>query len=55
MKRKDRTGETETIDLPSGSLLLMAGPTQAHWLHRVPKTRRPVGPRINLTFRRIVG
>lgn len=55
MKRKDGTGGVETIELPSNSLLLMAGPTQAHWLHRVPKTKRPVGPRINLTFRQIVG
>jgi alkylated DNA repair dioxygenase AlkB len=29
----------------------MAGATQHHWLHQVPKTSRPVGARINLTFR----
>ncbi len=40
--------------LEPGSLLLMAGGTQRHWLHQVPKTRRPVGPRINLTFREIL-
>ncbi|MGH6898419.1 MAG: alpha-ketoglutarate-dependent dioxygenase AlkB family protein [Geminicoccaceae bacterium] len=39
------------LDLPSGSCLVMAGATQHHWLHQVPKTARPVGPRINLTFR----
>jgi alkylated DNA repair dioxygenase AlkB len=39
------------LDLPHGSLLVMAGATQHHWLHQVPKTGRPVGPRINLTFR----
>lgn len=39
------------LDLPSGSLLLMAGPTQQHWQHALPKTARPVGPRLNLTFR----
>jgi alkylated DNA repair dioxygenase AlkB len=39
------------LDLPSGSCLVMAGATQHHWLHQVPKTSRPVGPRINLTFR----
>lgn len=55
LKRKDRTGGIETVELPSGSLLLMTGPTQAHWLHRVPKTKKPVGARINLTFRQIVG
>ncbi len=41
------------LDLAAGSLLLMAGETQQHWLHQVPKTLRPVGPRINLTFRKI--
>ncbi|WP_303309521.1 alpha-ketoglutarate-dependent dioxygenase AlkB [Hymenobacter sp. BT730] len=41
------------LDLSTGSLLVMRGPTQQHWLHAVPKTARPVGPRINLTFRTI--
>ncbi len=43
------------IDIPlgHGSLLLMCGTTQHCWEHQVPKTARPVGPRINLTFRRI--
>lgn len=41
------------LDLPSGSLLVMRGTTQQHWLHAVPKTARPVRPRINLTFRTI--
>ena len=39
------------IDLPPGRLLLMRGPTQQHWQHALPKTARPVGPRLNLTFR----
>ena len=39
------------IDLPPGSLLLMRGPTQQRWQHALPKTARPVGPRLNLTFR----
>jgi len=42
------------IPLKSGSLLIMEGETQTHWLHQVAKTARPVGPRINLTFRRII-
>ena len=50
MKHRGRD-ERITLDLPSGSCLVMAGPTQHHWLHQVPKTGRPVGPRINLTFR----
>jgi alkylated DNA repair dioxygenase AlkB len=46
-RRKERLG----LDLPHGSCLIMAGATQHHWLHQLPKTARPVGPRINLTFR----
>lgn len=41
------------IDLPSGSVLRMAGATQRLYRHEVPKTARPVAPRINLTFRTI--
>ena len=41
------------VDLTHGSLLVMSGPTQHHWLHQVAKTTRIVGERINLTFRYI--
>jgi len=41
------------LDLPHGSCLVMAGATQHHWLHQLPKTRAPVGARINLTFRKM--
>lgn len=44
-----------SITLTHGSLLLMQGPTQHHWLHHIPKTKRPVQPRINLTFRSVKG
>jgi alkylated DNA repair dioxygenase AlkB len=40
--------------LPHGSLLCMGGATQHSWVHALPKTRRPVGERINLTFRLLV-
>ena len=43
------------LDLPGGSLLLMRGLTQRHWQHALPKTARPVGPRLNLTFRWVAG
>lgn len=39
------------LELTSGSFLLMQGTTQQYWQHQVPKTKRPVLPRINLTFR----
>ena len=41
------------LDLPAGSLLRMAGTTQRHYRHDLPKTARPVAARINLTFRTI--
>ncbi|MBF9223748.1 alpha-ketoglutarate-dependent dioxygenase AlkB family protein [Hymenobacter ruricola] len=44
-----------SLDLGSGSLLLMRGPTQRHWQHALPKTTRPLGPRLNLTFRWVAG
>lgn len=46
-----QTGETVSIPLEHGSLLVMKDPTQTHWLHSVPKSKRVTTPRINLTFR----
>lgn len=43
------------VALPPGSLLLMRGDTQANYRHALPRTARPVGARINLTFREILG
>lgn len=40
--------------LTAGSLLIMSGNTQKHWLHHLPKRARCTQPRINLTFRAIV-
>jgi alkylated DNA repair dioxygenase AlkB len=42
------------LRLEHGSLLLMRGATQHFWRHCVPKTRKVVAPRVNLTFRQIV-
>lgn len=44
------------LDLEHGSLLVMHPPTQAHWLHQLPKRRGRDAPgeRINLTFRRVM-
>jgi alkylated DNA repair dioxygenase AlkB len=41
------------LDLTPGSMLLMAGATQTHWQHGINKLTRQLGPRINLTFRKI--
>ncbi|PZO09498.1 MAG: alpha-ketoglutarate-dependent dioxygenase AlkB [Lysobacteraceae bacterium] len=45
--------KTFAMELGHGSLLLMSGDTQANWQHALPRTARPVAPRLNLTFRRI--
>ncbi len=42
------------ILLEHGSLLVMKGTTQHFWKHQIPKTAKPIGSRINLTFRSIV-
>jgi len=53
LKRKD--GSVAFSErLPHGSLLIMAGNTQKHFKHEVPKQPGVTQPRINLTFRRIV-
>jgi len=51
--RHKRSKRTVRIDLQAGSLLLMAGATQANWAHGINKQTRPCGPRVNLTFRYI--
>lgn len=43
--------ETVSLVLQHGSLLVMNGVTQTHWLHSLPKTKMVSSPRINLTFR----
>lgn len=47
--------ENTKIDilLENGSLLLMSGTMQKNWKHQIPKTKKPLNSRINLTFRRI--
>lgn len=53
--RHKQTGEKLSIFLEQGSLLLMAGQTQKHWQHQLPRSAKVVIPRINLTFRNIIG
>lgn len=54
LKHRDDPARKLTLELPHGSLLVMSGMTQRHYRHALPRTTRPIGPRINLTFRRIV-
>lgn len=53
--RHRKTKATLTYRVGHGSLLVMGGTSQHHWLHAVPKTTEPVGERISLTFRLIRG
>ena len=50
-KRYKTNGLKHEILLRHGSFLLMKGSTQHHWMHEIPRTAKPIGPRINLTFR----
>ena len=43
--------EVVSVTLEHGSLLVMKGATQHHWVHAMPKTKKIHTPRINLTFR----
>ena len=48
------TGQKVAVMLEHGSLLVMKGTTQTHWLHRLPPSKVISSPRVNLTFRTIV-
>lgn len=49
-----RTKQTVSLNLENGSLLIMKGATQRHWLHHLPPTKKVQRARINLTFRTII-
>ncbi|MFE3870976.1 alpha-ketoglutarate-dependent dioxygenase AlkB family protein [Flavobacterium sp. ZS1P70] len=51
LKHNSDKDQKKSILLEHGSLLLMKGMTQHFWKHQIPKTAKPIGPRINLTFR----
>ena len=49
--RPRRGGATLRFELGGGDLFVMGGSCQRTWEHAVPKTTRPVGPRISVQFR----
>lgn len=51
MKHRTDNSQKIKINLTHGSLLVMSGSTQHYWLHQIPKTKKHVEERINLTFR----
>jgi alkylated DNA repair dioxygenase AlkB len=44
-------GPSHAFTLGHGDLLVMGGSCQRTWEHAVPKTTRPVGPRVSIQFR----
>jgi len=52
-KTLGRLGRVQ-LRLAPGSLLLMSGDTQRCWRHGILTESRTCGPRVNLTFRRII-
>ncbi|MDB5029783.1 alpha-ketoglutarate-dependent dioxygenase AlkB [Mucilaginibacter sp.] len=46
--------EPVSLILENGSLLVMKGATQSNWLHSLPKSKKVITPRVNLTFRTMV-
>ena len=50
--RNDKNLKASVL-LQHGSLLLMQGEIQHHWIHAIPKRRRSMQARINITFRQI--
>jgi alkylated DNA repair dioxygenase AlkB len=55
LKSRAPDGDKLELMLAHGSLLVMRGDTQKNFRHALPRTRRAIGPRLNLTFRRIYG
>jgi len=53
-KHRSQKDQRHKLILEHGSLLLMKGEMQHHWLHQIAKTKKRVEPRINLTFRKLV-
>jgi alkylated DNA repair dioxygenase AlkB len=53
LRLRPRGGGTPSLrfDVGHGDLLVMGGSCQRTWEHCVPKTARPVGPRISVQFR----
>lgn len=51
--RNPELNKTYSLELQTGSLIVMSKETQKHCQHRIVKTKRNVEPRINLTFREL--
>lgn len=54
-KNPSRRVEAVRLPLAHGSLLMMNHPTNTHWYHSLPVRKKVLAPRVNLTFRKILG
>jgi alkylated DNA repair dioxygenase AlkB len=52
--RRVRLGAGRSLDVDHGSLLVMGGTCQRHYVHGVPRQSGAAGERISLTFRRLL-
>lgn len=53
LRHRSEPALRQALELSTGGLLLMGGETQRLYRHALPRTAKPVGERINLTFRRV--
>jgi alkylated DNA repair dioxygenase AlkB len=53
--RRPRDGERRSLELPSGSLLVMRGACQRRFRHGIPREPRVTEERVSVTLRRITG
>ncbi|MBK6828928.1 MAG: alpha-ketoglutarate-dependent dioxygenase AlkB [Chitinophagaceae bacterium] len=53
LKHKEDPEQKLQLKLTSGSLVVMKGALQHHWLHQIPVQKKINEPRINLTYRTI--
>ncbi|CTP84651.1 alpha-ketoglutarate-dependent dioxygenase AlkB family protein [Xanthomonas graminis] len=53
LRHRQQPALRQALELSAGGLLLMGGDTQRLYRHALPRTAKPVGERINLTFRKV--
>jgi alkylated DNA repair dioxygenase AlkB len=51
LRPREGSAPAQRYPLGHGDLIVMGGSCQRTWLHAVPKTARPCGPRISVQFR----
>ena len=52
-RRRGESRVYRSLELPHNSLLIMEAGVQEHWQHQVPKSRKAMAGRFNLTFRQV--